>query len=1023
MILDSKAILYRIYLKISILIFVLGFVPSNLLSQDLLLRFSHLTVKEGLAQNRIVGIAKDKYGFMWFGTWNGLSKYDGYKFTNYTADKNNPKAIKNNRINQLYKDDKEVLWILGSDSLIYRYNYESDDFTTFTKYSVPKTINDSLDKTKTIFFTKIIRDGYIWQVNQIGNILSRTIPLNKINYLLTQFNCKTQEEYTYRQNQLNYWALNDEFVYWIYCDDNEMFWVGTYGGGVNKADLRQKQIQLYQHSIFDKNTIIDNFLRGLYEDQQGNLWVGTNNKGFTKFNRKQNKCTHYQFNPRDTLNSLINNQVKAILCDKYGYVWIGTKEGIDRFNPANNHFYHYNLKPNHKKPDNQVFGILEDHSDNLWFATFNGIAKYDRKNDKFTVYPTNFFPNQQRTRVIVEDRNHYLWIATDGGGLLCMRHDTIAGCNEKLSFLAEYRNQPQNANSLIDNRIYAILEDEKGFLWLGTAGGLDRLDPKNKTFSHFNKKNGLPDELIMGVLGDKKGHIWISHKRGLSKLDIKSFKIRNYTQQDGLQDDEFSENAFFRNDRTGEMFFGGVNGLNAFFPDSIKDNPHLPKVVLTNLEVSNSSVVVNKTYNGRIILHKALHLTHSITLTYLDKTISIEFAALHYSNPTSNKYAYKLEGFNNEWIYTDASRRIAAYSNLEPGTYTFKVKASNNDGLWNPIPTELKIIVVPPWWKTLGFKLIVVISFILLIFIIYYLRIESYRNKQNELTILVKQRTQEISNANDNLRERQTRIEEYTEELKTHTENLQEANNLLISKQILIETQTKQLSILNSTKDRFFAILAHDLRNPFHTVSGFAEILINDYRKMPFEKIERFLNLIYSSSNSGKNLLENLLQWSRSQTGRISHEPVTLNLSAMADETITLLEGHAIHKNIIIHSSINQDIMVFADENMVKTIFRNIISNAIKFTPENGTITITATMDDLQVEITVSDTGVGISYENIPKLFRIDTSVSTKGTSNETGTGLGLILCKEFVEKHSGKIWVESEIDKGSKFKFTLPIA
>jgi signal transduction histidine kinase len=303
------------------------------------------------------------------------------------------------------------------------------------------------------------------------------------------------------------------------------------------------------------------------------------------------------------------------------------------------------------------------------------------------------------------------------------------------------------------------------------------------------------------------------------------------------------------------------------------------------------------------------------------------------------------------------------------------------------------------------------------------------------LSVVVKQRTQEISRANEILLERQTRIEEYAEELRTHTDNLREANELLMSKQTLIETQAEQLNntnqqlkdtnqqlvILNSTKDRFFSIIAHDLRNPFHTVNGFAEILIKDYKKLPPEKIERFLNLIYASSKSGNNLLENLLQWSRSQTDRISYMPARINLSALADETINLLEGDAHHKNISVQSLIDQHIMVFADENMLKTIFRNLVSNSIKFTSENGIVTISSILTDSQVEVTVTDTGTGISSENIAKLFRIDSNLTTKGTANESGTGLGLILCKEFLEKHNGKIWVESEEGKGSKFKFTLP--
>jgi signal transduction histidine kinase/ligand-binding sensor domain-containing protein len=918
---------------------------------------------------------------------------------------------------------------MAYDTLIFRYNYNTDDFTRFTKYTAPKAIGDSLERNKTIYFTYLRKNGYTWKEYQPDNILVKNLPLrNKYNFLIQTYN-KTGSEYIYRQDMLDQWSINDEVVFCLNGDDQDILWVGTYGGGVNKADLKQKKFRLYQHSTLDKNTIIDNSIRAICEDTQGNLWVGTNNKGLTKFNRKQNRCIHFQPNPRDTINSLINGQIRKIYCDKYGYIWIGTKEGLDRFDPKSNKFWHYVLNSRRSIPNSIVFWITEDYSGQLWIGTFNGIARYDRKHDKFFAYKTGeIIKKQQRIRVILNETKNKFWLATDGGGLMQVAYSNT-GIEDKLSLLAQYQNLPQNSNSLSDDKIYSMVKDEMGYLWLGTGSGLDRFDPVKKNFIHFNKKNGLPDELIMGILSDNHGNIWISHKRGLTKLNLKTFKLRNYSQSDGLQDNEFSEDAYFKNDHTGELFFGGINGINAFFPDSIKDNPYIPRIVFTSLKISNTEVSINQPVNGRVILNKPLYMTQCISLTYQDKSITLEFAALHYSNPGKNKYAYKLEGFDKDWIYTDASLRIATYSNLEPRTYVFKVKGSNNDGLWNPKPAELKIIVVPPWWKTWWFKIIIILVFILSVYIAFYLRVALYRKKEKELSILVRNRTREISQANEILLERQTRIEEYAEELRAHTDNLEEANDLLRDNQKLIETQAEQLNntnqqlaILNSTKDRFFAIIAHDLRNPFHTVSGFTEILINDYKNLPSEKIERYLNLIYTSSANGNNLLENLLQWSRSQTGRITFDPARLNLSAIADETVNLLEGNALRKNIRINSLVDQNIIVFADEHMLKTICRNLVSNAIKFTLENGTITIKSVLTNAEVEITVADTGVGIPPENIPKLFQINTTITTKGTLSESGTGLGLILCKEFVEKHNGTIWVESEINKGSEFKFTLPL-
>jgi signal transduction histidine kinase len=349
--------------------------------------------------------------------------------------------------------------------------------------------------------------------------------------------------------------------------------------------------------------------------------------------------------------------------------------------------------------------------------------------------------------------------------------------------------------------------------------------------------------------------------------------------------------------------------------------------------------------------------------------------------------------------------------------------------LWNNEGASINIIILPPWWKTWWFKLLILLILVSSVYVAFYLRVALYRKKQKELSILVKQRTNEISKANDILLERQTSIEEYAE-------NLREVNELLLDKQKTIETQAsqlqeanqrlqntnEQLAVLNSTKDRFFSIIAHDLRNPFHVVSGFAEILMNDYKKLSPEKIEKYHNFIYTSSTNGKNLLETLLQWSRSQTGRIAYNPTKLNIYTLSEEVIDLLQGDTYSKNITIRQLIDPAITVFADENMLKTIFRNLISNAIKFSHEQGTISLKSGIIDQQIELTVADTGIGIPAENLHRLFRIDETVTTKGTANETGSGLGLILCKEFIEKHNGKIWIESEVDKGSAFKFTLPL-
>ncbi len=691
----------------------------------------------------------------------------------------------------------------------------------------------------------------------------------------------------------------------------------------------------------------------------------------------------------------------------------------------------------------------------------------------------------------------------------------------------------------------------------------------------------MPDNSIVGILEDDHGNLWVSSHNGISKATIDSIHgklkltFRNYTAQDGLQGKVFNRCAYFKS-RTGEMYFGGLNGFNAFHPDSIKDNSCIPLVHITDFLLFNKPVIVGAKSSP---LNKHISQTKKLVLNYDQSVFTFRFIALNYIFSEKNQYAYIMEGFEKDWNYV-GNKREATYTNLDPGEYTFRVKASNNDGIWNEEGTSIKIIILPPWWKTWWFKLM--LASIIIFFLTYALfkfidkinrlanqtildernqlktlinnmpdhifikdiksrfiilnessvkimggknekdfinktdfdfypketadkffkqeqeiintglplineestrningqemffsttkcpiinqkgetiglvgivsditakkiaqleiekqseELKNYNIVLSEANVLLEERQQQIEEQSDELKatnekliEHQARIEQQAEELRSHSENLKDINDLLVEKQQLILKQSEQLkatneelSLLNVTKDRFFSIIAHDLRNPFNVVSGFSEILLNKFDKLTPEKIHKFHEMIYTSSTNGNSLLENLLQWSRSQTGRIAFEPSRLNLLATAEETIKLLEGDAARKQISLKQSIDPNLVVNADENMIKTIFRNLISNAIKFTPENGTITLKSQIDDQMVIVSIADTGMGIPAKTISKLFRVDTIVTTKGTLKETGTGLGLLLCKDFVERHNGTIWVKSEENKGSCFYFTIP--
>ncbi|HEY4788843.1 MAG TPA: two-component regulator propeller domain-containing protein, partial [Bacteroidales bacterium] len=781
----------------------------------------------------------------------------------------------------------------------------------------------------------------------------------------------------YKTNPTSRWSLDDDVVTDIYLDDNDILWVGTQNGGVNKADTRSKPFISYTNIAQNSSFIVANVVRAICEDPSGNLWIGTESKGITKIDRKNTKFTYYLNNPVNK-NSLINNDIRQIYCDRFGYLWFGTKGGLDRFDPRTDRFYHYAENSPNQIPNNWVFWIMEDHSGYLWIGTFNGIAKYNRQKDYFLAYNPASTVTNKNVRVIMEDRNKKLWVATEGGGITRLTRDSSAGFNEKLT-LEHFTYSATNTNSLINNQVLAFMEDENGDFWIGTNGGLCRFNQYNNTFTRFSVKTGLPDDLIMGILTDGKGHIWFSHKKGITRMDTKTFALRNFDSHDGLQGNEFSQNAYFRNKATGEMFFGGINGFNSFFPDSIKDNPFPPKIAFTGLQVSNQPVEINQKINGRIILQKSILLTKKIVLTYWDKNFSVEFAALHYSNPKGNRYKYKLEGFDNSWIQTDASRRTVTYSDLPSGTYYLKVYASNCDGLWNPDPAVLEISILPPWWLAWWAFTFYFILFGIVIFFTYkYIK-----------------------------------------------------SKIIFRNQLMLERlKAEKEKELNQMKLQFFTNISHEFRTPLSLIIDPLERLISD--KPSPSKTQSYYTLMYKNSRRLLNLINQLLDFRKIESGNLQLKISVHDIVAFIKNIAAAFEFHATQRNIqfTFHSDIKSLQLGFDPDKLDKILY-NLISNAFKYTADGGEIAIELTIIETSpdengntefVEIKVKDNGIGVSGESREKIFNAFYQVEENNENKAKGTGIGLALTKELVELHKGRISMESETGKGSTFTVLIPV-
>ncbi len=946
--------------------------------------------KEGLR-----AYLKDKNNRIWIGS---------NAFGLFAYDLNNKKIVASPVSGGLFKITDKVFTIienvngdiwLGTDNGVYVIKSDLSGMNVFRTGSDNKSISSN-----NIISMFIDRKERIWIGTDGGG-------LNLYDDKNNSFTCCKADEY-------NNFSLNNNSVRSI-CEDRQgILWLGTYQGGINYTLLHiSKQIMHYKNEPGNPNSLIYDAVSAIYEDRKGNIWIGTDGGGLDYFNSETKVYRHYVYK-QGVKNSINGNSILTVAEDKSGNIYIGGYlNGINIIDPKTGRItgYKHNPADTNSLGDNDVRDICIDKNNKIWIATNGGgLDRFDPESKTFTHHKqggANSIVSNWCLKIF-EDSYGYLWIGTyDGLSIFDPRGN-------------HFRNlvKTNNPGSLSNDWIYCFAEDSLSNIWIGTVKGLNYYDRNSGGFTLFTKADGLPNDVINGILIDGRKNLWLSTNKGISRFDPVSGNIKNYDISDGLQGAQFIHGSYFMN-KQGKMYFGGLNGYNCFYPDSIKDNIYEPAVYITNLLINFKEVPVNKEGSP---LSRSVTETSKVKFTYKQSVITFRYTALNYINSEKNQYAYQLEGFDKDWNFV-GTRREVTFTNLDPGPYIFRVKASNNDGVWNKEGTSISIIILPPWWKTLVFRMFAILFILALVTVIYLYRVKELKKQKIYLEKLVRERTKEIeeknailirqtdelNETNALLEERQQQIEEQTEKLETQKEKLEDANI--------------HLSELNSTKDKFFSIIAHDLKNPFNTILGFSELLNTKYKKLTEEKKLKYSEVIYNSSKNIYNLLENLLQWARTQTDKIAFEPVVFNFKELIDQNIILLKENLTDKKITVSPNIEEQCNVYADRNMINTVIRNILTNAIKFTNINGEILINSLEKDGVIEVSIKDNGIGMSEEETRKLFRVDVNFSRSGTGGETGTGLGLILCKEFIEKNGGTIWVESKPYKGSKFLFTIPTA
>ena len=939
----------------------------DLEKQEFIRYFHDSANPASLGSDGVRTLYADHTGTFWIGTSNGLDYFDlqRARFIHFRNDPGNSRSLSNNAVTEIYEDREGTLWIGTADGLnrlertsrqFTRYRHDSNDLNTMSDNFIEAISEDQI--------------GTLWIGTRNG---------------LNTFDRQSSRFTRYVNDPKNLASLSGNRVNAIQSEPSGTVWIGTHGGGLSKVDRNKEQ---FAHIVRDPNktaSLSNNFVWSIFEDGKGFLWIGTDD-GLNKLDRRTGTAAHYVNNPRDP-HSLSNNVVYSILETRTGDFWIGTDRGLNLLDRTSNSFTRFigNAKDTTALASGTIFSLFEDHLGTFWVGTSGGgLHQYDRTSKRFR----RWGPPSAIVSRIFEDHEGTLWVCTWITGLFRFNRTT--------GQFTRYLHDPNNSTSISHNTVYAIQEtfDEgKPVLWLGTRSGFNKFDPATGKFKRYHEKDGLPGDLVYGVLLDAAGDLWLSTQNGLARFNPRSGTFKTFDESDGLQSNEFSFGAFHKGS-SGELFFGGINGLNAFRPERITENSHMPPVV----------VIAFKVFDRQIPDVHSLSDGDSVRLTYRENFFSFEFAALHFANPQKNQYAYKLEGFDNDWIYS-GSRRYANYTNVDPGEYVFRVKAANPSGVWNEKGTSVRLSISPPLWRTWwAYSL-----YVFLILSVFYT------------------------------------IRRY------------EMNRIRLKNQLELETiEAVKLKELDRMKSRFFANISHEFRTPLTLILGQMDSVMSSRIET---KEKGKLQVALRNARRLLRLINQLLDLSKIEAGSMELRAERHDLVSFLKNVVYSFESLAEQKKISLKFESDEgSIAVLFEQDKMEKVFYNLLSNAFKFTPDGGEIVAHVKLvktrigdgenwrsresekrregdspippfpdspiqaDKEFVQVTLRDTGIGIPADQLPHVFDRFYQVDNSQTREHEGTGIGLALTKELVELHLGTISVTSKEGVGTEFVVRLPI-
>lgn len=954
-----------------------------------------------LSELAALSMVEDLQGRIWVGTWaggvnllippeKGHSKFD-YTFRSFKKEHRKGKG----------KLSSNNIWTLALDSIgnvllgtfnggIHWINTSGLDHLPLNdpdfSPSFPR-INPLLETKASLpedLYTSIIKDnsGTIWIGSQSGVVtLQSTGELGNPAFL-------APKRYTF--DERNETSLSNNFIRNIFEDQHGIIWLATQKG-VSKYDPDKLKFQSFLQSKNASTPALD--IRAVFEEDAGPLWLGTDGKGLIRFSPSSEEKLTFISKSEDA-NSLISNHIWALHQDKLTLdkLWIGSYAGLSQIDLNTLQIKNYPMERlrNDSPEGTDVWDIFTDSKNNLWLGTDRGLALFSPESEAYMIIPfpdaSQVLGGNKKVTDVIEDQFGNIWFGTSGKGLFRLQYQSES--NYKLEHIWKGRVGPEYlGNNFVTN--LAISED---VLWVGTGFGLNQVDIKNLSVIQYGEKEGLANLHVAGLEIDAAGNVWVSGRKGISLFHTETGVFSNYDERDGLQANYFNDNAHFEC-LDGNLFFGGQNGYNRIFPQKVQNNDVPPKVLITDMTAFNNEVQIGgePVDEYKISIPKHISQLNEIVLPYDIRVIGFHFSALNYTLQDKNEYAYILEGFEKEWN-RGLNMNSVTYTNLDPGQYTLRVKASNNDGLWNEEGASLKIIIQPPFWETLWFRLSMGLLLTLGILIVFRLRTQRIRKEKKLLQVIVKERTLELEQAN--IKERKAR---------------EEAENA------------------SKVKGEFLANMSHEIRTPMNGVIGMAELLCET--RLSVEQLD-YAQTIKSSGENLLTIINDILDFSKIESGKMEIDAHPFNLRNCIEDVLDLVASKANQQNIDLGYLIEPNIpnFIISDVVRVRQILLNLVGNAIKFSKDGEVmVQVKAIAKDMldtdqpfSLAFDVKDTGIGIPAEKQAQLFDAFTQVDASTTRKYGGTGLGLAISAQLSRLLGGDISVESKVGIGSTFTFTI---